>query len=198
MKTKIQIKSVLGKLLFEYECENNSIKKTVEKAVKEKADLRSANLRSADLWSANLRSADLRSANLRSADLRSADLRSADLRSANLRSADLRSADLSSANLRLADLWSANLRSADLRSAENVETAFVPLYCKWSVTIHGNKISIGCEERTIKEWDRWFKSKEKFETPRDTEPFHRIEAHYRAMKAYVQHMAKFKAKDGHP
>ena len=143
MKTKIQIKSVLGKLLFEYECENNSIKKTVEKAVKEKADLRSANLRSADLWSANL-------------------------------------------------------RSADLRSAENVETAFVPLYCKWSVTIHGNKISIGCEERTIKEWDRWFKSKEKFETPRDTEPFHRIEAHYRAMKAYVQHMAKFKAKDGHP
>jgi uncharacterized protein YjbI with pentapeptide repeats len=82
------------------------------------ADLRYADLSSADLSSADLRSADLRSADLRSADLRSADLRSADLRSADLRSADLRSADLSSADLSSADLSSADLRSADLRSAD--------------------------------------------------------------------------------
>ena len=56
---KIEIKSIFGELIFEYECENNTIKKTVEKAVKEKvslssADLRLANLRSADLYLANL------------------------------------------------------------------------------------------------------------------------------------------------
>ncbi|MBB3521092.1 pentapeptide repeat-containing protein [Rhizobium sp. BK456] len=110
----------------------------VKWAIKGKADLRSANLRSADLSSANLRSANLRSADLSSANLSSANLsyadlssanlsyanlRSADLRSADLRSANLRSADLRSANLRSADLSYADLRSADLRSAENAEMA---------------------------------------------------------------------------
>ena len=123
MKIKLQIKSVFGKVLFEFEQENNTIKDTLEEAIKSYADLRSADLSSADLRSVNLRSADLRYADLRSADLRSADLRSADLSSANLRSADLRYADLRyadlrSANLRSADLRSANLSSADLRSAD--------------------------------------------------------------------------------
>ena len=60
MKTKIEIKSVFGKLLFEYESENNTIKKTLEKAISSYADLRYADLRSADLRSADLRSTDLR------------------------------------------------------------------------------------------------------------------------------------------
>ena len=83
MKTKIEIKNIFGKLLFEFECENNTIKKTVEKAIENSADLSYA-----DLQSANLRYADLRSADLRYADLRYADLRSADLSSANLSYAD--------------------------------------------------------------------------------------------------------------
>ena len=83
-KIKLQIKSVFGKLLFEYECEDNTIAKTVEKAVES-----SANLRSADLSYADLRSADLSYADLSYADLRSADLSSADLRYANLSSANL-------------------------------------------------------------------------------------------------------------
>jgi hypothetical protein len=89
----------------------------VKWAVKNKADLRFADLRSANLRFANLRFANLRFANLRSANLRSADLRSANLSSADLRSANLRFADLSSADLRFADLSSADLRSADLRFA---------------------------------------------------------------------------------
>jgi hypothetical protein len=32
---KIQIKNIQGKVLFEHECENNTIKLTLEKAVKE-------------------------------------------------------------------------------------------------------------------------------------------------------------------
>jgi hypothetical protein len=43
MKTKIEIKSVFGKLLFELECENNTIKKTVEEAVESGADYKAGN-----------------------------------------------------------------------------------------------------------------------------------------------------------
>ena len=94
MKSKIQIKSIFGDLLFEYECEDNTIAKTVSKALESHA-----NLRSADLSSANLRSADLRYANLRYADLRSANLSYANLSYANLHSANLCYANLSYADL---------------------------------------------------------------------------------------------------
>ena len=60
MKTKIQIKSIFGSILFEFEKENNTVKDTVIEAIKCSADLSSANLSSADLSSANLSSADLR------------------------------------------------------------------------------------------------------------------------------------------
>ena len=52
MKIKIQIKSVLGKVLFELEKENNTIKETLEQAVKENANLEYANLRNANLRNA--------------------------------------------------------------------------------------------------------------------------------------------------
>ena len=116
MKVKIQIKSVFGKVLFELEKENNTIKDTIVEAIKQ-----GANLRSADLYGANLRSADLYGANLYGADLRSADLRSANLGSANLRSADLYGADLYGADLRSANLGSANLYGANL--------GFIPINC---------------------------------------------------------------------
>ena len=65
---KIEIKCIYGSILFEYDCENNSIRKTLEQAIKSSANLSSANLSFADLSSANLRSANLSSANLRFAD----------------------------------------------------------------------------------------------------------------------------------
>ena len=128
-KIKIQIVSWFnGSVLFEYEVEDNTIKKTVEEAVNKEADLRRANLQEADLWGANLRGANLRGADLRGANLREANLRradlweadlwGADLRGANLRRADLRRADLWEADLRGADLWGANLRGADLWEAD--------------------------------------------------------------------------------
>jgi hypothetical protein len=82
MKTKLTINNIFGKVLFGYECENNTIKKTVSEAVKCSANLRSVNLSSANLRSVNLSSADLRSVNLSSADLRSVNLSSANLSSA--------------------------------------------------------------------------------------------------------------------
>ena len=44
MKVKIQIKSVFGDVLFEFEKENNTIKDTLLEAIKQGADLRSADL----------------------------------------------------------------------------------------------------------------------------------------------------------
>jgi hypothetical protein len=118
MKVKIEIKSwMTGAVLFEYEKEDNTVKDTVEEAVRRSADLSSADLSYADLRYANLRSADLSYADLRYANLRSADLSYANLRSADLSYANLRSADLSYANLRSADLSYADLRSADLSYA---------------------------------------------------------------------------------
>ena len=124
-------------------------------------------------------------ANLYSADLRSADLYSADLRSANLSSADLSLADLSLADLSSADLSLADLSLADLSSAKNKETAYLPLFCKWSFSILGDKIQIGCETRTIENWDLFFASDEKLSTERGTEDFKQIQAVYNAYKAYL-------------
>ena len=87
MKSKIQIKTFGGSLLFEYELEDNSLKKTLIEAVNKGADLRGAYLQGADL-----RGVDLQGAYLQGADLRGVDLQGAYLRGAYLRGVDLRGA----------------------------------------------------------------------------------------------------------
>lgn len=80
---KIEIKNRwTGSILFEYSSIDNTLAKTVAKALGKHTCLRDADLRGADLYGA-----DLRGANLYGADLRGADLRDADLRGANLRDA---------------------------------------------------------------------------------------------------------------
>ena len=92
-KIKLEIKNRwTGYVLFEYEKENNTLKDTVEQAVREGADLRGADLEGADLEGADLRGANLRGADLERADLRGAYLEGADLRGANLEGANLRGA----------------------------------------------------------------------------------------------------------
>ena len=116
---KISIKNRwTGSILFEYSSVDNTLAKTVTKALKGGADLRYADLRNADL-----RYADLRCADLRYADLRNADLRYAYLCYAYLRGADLRGADLRNADLRNADLCGADLRNADLCDAKGTYMA---------------------------------------------------------------------------
>ena len=83
-KIKIQIKSVLGDVLFEYEKENNTIKDTVEEAVRQDAYLGGAYL-----GGANLRGAYLGDANLGGAYLGDANLGGANLGGANLGGANL-------------------------------------------------------------------------------------------------------------
>jgi len=117
MKVKITIKSIFGRILFEFEKENNTIKDTVVEAIKQGADLYGADLHGADLHGANLHGANLRSADLQGADLQRADLQGADLWGANLQRADLQSADLRSADLR-----GANLQRADLQGIYSQNT----------------------------------------------------------------------------
>ena len=116
-QVKIQNKNIFGEVLFEYGKENNTIRETVEEAVRQGANLRNANLRYANLGYADLGKADLGYADLGYADLGNADLRNADLRNADLRNADLGYADLGNADLGNADLRNANLRNANLRNA---------------------------------------------------------------------------------
>ena len=164
-------------ILFEYEAEENSLKITLQVAVKTDADLYGADLRDADLRGANLYGADLRYANLRAADLRDANLsdtnlRTADLRDANLRGANLDGADLRDANLDGADLRDANLDGADLRDAnlrganlcgadlryanldgeKLVKTPLQLNNLKWFVLISDKYLRIGCQRFTIEEW----------------------------------------------
>ena len=184
MKIKIQIKSVFEKVLFALEKENNTIKETLEQAVKENANLECANLVDADLRNADLRNSNLRNADLEGADLRNADLEGADLRNADLINSNLRNADLRNSNLEGADLRNSNLEGANLKGAKNKETAILPIFCEWSYGIKGDLIIIGCKQKTIEEWDIWFNSNDEYSTSRGTEEFKQIEAIYNALKYY--------------
>ena len=62
MKTTIQIKSTYGDVLYEHTCEDNSVTKTVEEAVKNCIYLSGADLSGADLRYANLCGANLHEA----------------------------------------------------------------------------------------------------------------------------------------
>ena len=103
----IEIKDVNGVVLFRHTAENNSIKLTVEEAVKKNVSLNGA-------------------------DLDGADLEGADLRNAALNGADLTGADISWAFLVGADLdgsfiTGAKVYGADLKGAKNIP--FIPLAC---------------------------------------------------------------------
>jgi uncharacterized protein YjbI with pentapeptide repeats len=121
---KIEIKnSWTGKILFEYEKEDNTLKNTLIEAIKQDIDLRGVDLSRADLRGADLNGVDIRGADLRGANLNGVDIRGADLRGANLNGVDIRGADLSRAdlrgvNLRGADLRGANLNGVDIRGAD--------------------------------------------------------------------------------
>ncbi len=103
-KLKIEIKTFGGTVLFSYSTENNTIKKTLERAAGEHAYLTGADLRGAYLTGADLTGAYLTGADLRGADLTGAYLTGADLTGAYLRGAYLTGADLTGAYLKIEDL----------------------------------------------------------------------------------------------
>ena len=123
----IEIKNIDGVVLFSHTSENNSIKITVEEAVKKNVRLTLADLEGADLAWADLAGANLEGANLESANLSWADLIGANLKEANLKDANLKGAILDGADLKGADIAGAVLNAAHLNGAQNIP--YIPLSC---------------------------------------------------------------------
>jgi len=88
MKT-IQIKNIKNEIIYEHTAENNTIKITIEKMVKEGISLYEADLCGVDLCGADLCGADLREADLHGANLCGANLFRANLCETNLYRATL-------------------------------------------------------------------------------------------------------------
>ena len=127
MKSTFEIKKTDGTIIFEYEAENNSVKKTLEEYIKkEKASIgirEMVNLHNIDLFNANLRgidlsNTDLKGSNLTAVNLEDAILINADLRKTNLIHSKLNNADLSGAKLKCANLSEANLTNVNLSKAD--------------------------------------------------------------------------------
>ena len=116
MKT-IEIKNIYGDVIFKHEAENNSIKLTVEEAVKKNVSLNRADLTVADLTGADLTGADLSWADLIGANVEDAKFKDANLKGAILEGADLKGADITGAVL----------NAAHLNGAKNLP--FIPLSC---------------------------------------------------------------------
>lgn len=118
MKTTLIIRSwMTNEPLFEYTCEGNTIKKTLEEAVRRGINLSEANLQGANLAFANLEGANLAYSKLQGAYFREANLTSAKLRSANLFYANLTSANLEGADLTRVILFGAKLKGANFKGA---------------------------------------------------------------------------------
>jgi hypothetical protein len=156
MKTKIEIKSIFGKLLFEFEKEDNTVKDTVMEAVKTRADLSEA-----DLYRVDLSEADLSGANLSRAYLSEADLYRVDLSGAYLSGAYLSGANLSEANLSGAYLSGAYLSGAYLSGIKIKKyVVFSGLYRHVVIPFiseDGEKyVKMGCFTRKLSEWETNF------------------------------------------
>ena len=116
MKT-VEIKDVNGVVLFVHTVKYNSIKITVEEAVKKNVNLFEANLTNAKLKGVNFKGANLEGADLEGANLEGADLEGAYLKGADLNCVNFEGANLEGANLEGADLTGANFEGANLEGA---------------------------------------------------------------------------------
>ena len=137
----IQIKSrVNDTVLFEHNCENNSMRLTMELALKSGANLFYANLSGASLFYASLSGTDLSRANLYGANLSGASLSRANLSYANLSRANLSGTDLSGANLSRANLSRADLSGANLSEASLSGTDLYGANLSGANLVNGEKL----------------------------------------------------------
>jgi len=139
----ITIKNITGTILFTHTCEDNTVKLTVEQAVRVGVNLWGANLRGVNLEGGNLRDANLMVADLRWANLRGANLEGGNLRDANLEGAKLRGADLEGVDLIDANLWDT---IGDQTYIKNIDT---PTY---KVCYTSDRLQIGCKNYSFEEW----------------------------------------------
>ena len=150
---KIQIiAKFTGAVIFEHEAEENTIRLTVEAAVKAGANLDRAYLAGANLDGANLAGANLAGASLDGAYLDRAYLAGANLDGANLAHASLDGAYLAGANLDRANLAGANLDGANLDGELLTRAPISLANLQWDILITNNYMRIGCQRHTHAEW----------------------------------------------
>ena len=60
------------------------------------------------------------------------------------------------------------------------------MYCKWSHGMTDGLVHIGCEKRSVEEWEDFFASDDVIQTQRNTDEFKQIHAIFNAYKAYLE------------
>jgi uncharacterized protein YjbI with pentapeptide repeats len=173
---KITIFNINGSEIFSHECEGNTVKITVEEAVKQGVSLAYATLHNSNLTGANLTGAILTGAYLNGTDLSGANLHGTTLYAVNLTGVNLTGAiltgtDLSGAVLdgailngavlNGAYLYGANLYGANLKGANldgEILSSKPPISLtnlKWLVLITDGYMRIGCQRHTHSEWENF-------------------------------------------
>jgi uncharacterized protein YjbI with pentapeptide repeats len=161
-----------GSIIFEYECENNCIKTTLEEAVRREIKIMYADFSNCDLSGANLSGAvihsemvntNLKGANLTNAKLLSnlsgANLEGVNLQNATLMGCDFSSANLSNANLKMTvlsfnNLYKTNFSGAqlDMEDVDHFRGNDVDDETNFSNTVLDNEITItNFKNRQLKE-----------------------------------------------
>ena len=138
MKTKIDIKRWDNNdVIFSYKCEDNTIGKTVEEAVKQGVSLAYANLEYTDLSNLNLSNANLSYSRLVKSNLSNSNLYNADLCASDLSEANLFNTNLSNANLHYTYLDFSNLSNAILDNVKglNVQCPKIGSFIGWKFCI---------------------------------------------------------------
>ena len=129
MKTRIELKHGYDCVVFSHECEDNTIKKTVEEAIKQGVSLKGIFLCGADLEDTDFSGVDLSYVKFDGANLRNTNFSGANLCSANLSRVDLFNANMENANLSCTKIISsicncANFSGANFYDAYIANTIF--------------------------------------------------------------------------
>ena len=135
-------------VIFSHDVENNSIKLTLETAIKEKIDLKNANLSNAKLKYSNLRFADLSNVDFYHADLRDSDFSYADLSNTDLIDSFLNNSNFSNSALEGSNLNNANLESV-IGNMIDIFSMQIEMY---EIVFTKDILYIGCKKYTHKEW----------------------------------------------
>lgn len=150
-------------------------------------DLSNSNLSNTNLSYSNLSNANLSTANLASSTFYKTNLTNANLSNTELRNAKLNRANLNNTNMSGAIIYKTHLNGAEFNNTNVTETP-LNIFSNWNIYYTlPDLITIGCEKKTIAEWDDWFKnSKEEYDNPRNSKIFQQIFAHYSAVKTYIE------------
>jgi uncharacterized protein YjbI with pentapeptide repeats len=156
MKISI-ISKVFNSVLFEHEAENNSMKLTLESAVKADADLFFASLQGENLVDADLSGGDFYNVNFAYANLVGANFQNSKIVDAAFYGANLCGANFSGADIKGFDFTGSNLHGANFISAtlDGELLSKPPLYLDnltLPILITDSYLSIEFERHLIEHW----------------------------------------------